>query len=427
MKKFLSIVALSTLVFANTTNGQTWLNDSVSMGTNKVNDVYYSCANGTLKTENNQNWILAFSMGSQTAGVWANHINGVSVLNPHKRGSSWASISLADTATSSVQLNSETSWGTGALNVNKNPGAQFDFGWGTYDIASHNVYGDSIFIIGKSGSYYKFIIDSLDGNNQIYYTRIAGLSQPIPTLSYTFAKTPKYSKSNMLFVTLGQGLKDTVRDADNTTFELIFTKYMGLTSLQGGGQAIYPLVGVLSNSKILSTAVQNANFDAVLGANGIAALTLTKTINNVGANWKTFDGTAYTIAPDLSYVVKGVDSNYYQIKFTEYVSASGLIKFAKRKINFPTATNTLNSNTTKMVIAPNPVANNAVVIVESTTATTANMQIVNTQGQILYNAPITVNASLNAYNINTANWAAGQYFVNIIGSNIKIAQAITKQ
>jgi HmuY protein/Secretion system C-terminal sorting domain len=427
MKKILSILALSTLVFANKSTAQTWVNDSVSMSTGKVNDVYYSCANGTVKTENNQNWILAFSMGSQTAGVWANHINGVSVLNPHKSAASWASITLADTAISAVQLNSETSWGNGALNVNKNPGAQFDFGWGTYDLVSHNVFGDSIFIIGKGGSYYKFIIDSLDGNNQIYYTRIGGLSQPIPTLSYTFAKSPKYSKSNMLYVTLGQGLKDTMRDADNTTFEMIFTKYMGLTSLQGGGQAIYPLVGVLSNSKILSTPVQNPNFDVVLGANGIAALTLTKTINNIGANWKTFDGTAYTIAPDLSYVVKGVDSNYYQIMFTGYTSSTGLIKFAKRKINFPTAISTVGNNKASMQIAPNPVANNAVVVLESTIATTANMQIVNTQGQILYNAPITINAALNAFNINTNNLTAGQYFVNIIGANIKITQAITKQ
>jgi hypothetical protein len=432
MKKFLSIVAGLTLSLANTATAQTWLNDSVTMGVNKVNDVYYSCANGTVKTENNLNWILAFSMGSQTAGVWANQATsaGVTVLNPHKSAASWASISLADTATSTLQLNGETSWGTGALNVNKNPGAQFDFGWGTYDLASHNVYGDSIFIIGKGGQFYKFIVDSLDGTTQTYYTRIAGLTMPFPTISNVFAKGTKYAKSNMMHITLAPGLKDTLRDPDNTSYEMIFTKYMGLTSLQGGGSAIYPLVGVLTNSKISSTAVANPNFDTVLGATGIAGLTFTKAINNIGAAWKIFDGTTYSIAPDLSYVVKGTaadSNNYYQIKFTDYVSANGLIKFAKRKINFPAAVNTINNITSTMVIAPNPVANNATVILESTQANTANMQILNTQGQVLYNAPITVNAALNAYNINTSAWATGQYFVTIIGSNIKVTQAITKQ
>ena len=39
-----------------------WVNDSVSMATGSGNDVFYSMANGTVKSENNMNWHLAFSM-----------------------------------------------------------------------------------------------------------------------------------------------------------------------------------------------------------------------------------------------------------------------------------------------------------------------------------------------------------------------------
>ena len=39
-----------------------WVNDSVSMGTGSGNDVYYSMSTGTVKSENNKNWHLAFSM-----------------------------------------------------------------------------------------------------------------------------------------------------------------------------------------------------------------------------------------------------------------------------------------------------------------------------------------------------------------------------
>jgi Secretion system C-terminal sorting domain len=427
MKKIFTILAIALCI--NTAKAQTWINDSVVMGAGKVNDVYYSLANSTVKTENNQNWLMAFSMGTQTAGVWVNEVNGVVALNPHLSASAWSTISLGDTATSMLLHNSETSWGYGALNANRYAPDLYDFGWGHYDNITHNVNGDSIYIIGKSGQYYKFIIDSLNGFTQQYYCRIGGLSAPIPDMSYTFSKSPKYNNANMLHVTLGMGLLDTLRDADKNNFELIFTKYMGLTSLQGGGSAIYPLVGVLSNSKIKSTKVVCLNEDSISGVNYLS-FPLTTKINNIGADWKIFDGTTYTMDQTANYIVRGTGadtSNYYQIQFTGYTSSNGLIKFKKRQINFPTAIGNAKNIGFKMAIAPNPCANEAILVIENKETTDANITITNTNGQVVFVQNINLLQDLNAFKIPVNNFKTGQYFITVSGKNIKQTQAFIKQ
>ncbi|HMT35304.1 MAG TPA: hypothetical protein PKC41_05575, partial [Chitinophagaceae bacterium] len=132
-RKFLSILSL--IGMSLSVNAQNaWVNDSVSMATGSGNDVFYSMANGTVKSENNMNWHLAFSMfAGDSSAIWANHNAGnafVKVYNVHKDKSQWGSITLNDTLTATPCFNLDQKWSQGALNdiPSANP---FNFGWGT--------------------------------------------------------------------------------------------------------------------------------------------------------------------------------------------------------------------------------------------------------------------------------------------------------
>jgi hypothetical protein len=111
---------ISMIVMGSTAMAQ-WSADSVLMGTGSANDVFYSLQNGTVKTENNKNWHLAFSMSpSDSASILANHNadnNFVKVYNIHKGSADWSTVSLADTAAAMICYNNDKGWYQGALNA----------------------------------------------------------------------------------------------------------------------------------------------------------------------------------------------------------------------------------------------------------------------------------------------------------------------
>src|SRR5690606_25045768 len=107
-------------------------------------------------------WHIAFQMtrfGEPmfNASVRANHNKpDVQVYSLHKQASTaFGTLVAADTvvAYGDQLLNADTSWGNGAFTNNggSNP---FDFGWGTYDMTTHNLNGDSLYLVKAEGEFY---------------------------------------------------------------------------------------------------------------------------------------------------------------------------------------------------------------------------------------------------------------------------------
>ena len=201
MKKF-TLVWLFALTI-NSIQAQPWIKDSLVMGAGQTNDVFYHLGTGLVKTESNQNWVLALSnQGGQKAGIYTNTRNGIMCFNPHKSVTDWATITLADTITANKQYNQDSCWYLGALNANAD-GTPFDYGWGSYvGSPSHNVVGDSIYIIRQGTNYIKLRIDSLGGFTKNWTITVGALGLPVPDQTLTFSPATKFAKSNFIYLNI---------------------------------------------------------------------------------------------------------------------------------------------------------------------------------------------------------------------------------
>jgi hypothetical protein len=405
-------------------DAQVWVSDSVVLGQGTQKDVFYNMASGKVKEETNQNWIFALGTKMQTAGVFVNHNNGSIVYNIHKDSSQWNTVTYLDTVTAAKPINPDTSWTVGAMNVNKgaNP---FDFGWGKYNLTSHEVYGDSIFIVGQGTNFYKMMIVKMTGTND-YTVKIGTLSGPALNFNIPFNKAPKYNNSNLIYISAGMaGLKDTNREP-TTAWDLNFCKYLAWQN----NAPYYPSVGALSNDGVQTAKVVAVNIDNVTTAD--ANYTNTK-INNIGFDWKYLvsqQPVVYDITDSAtqSYVVKSKDGMQYQLAFTGYTgSGTGIIRFNKRALAVPAAISDINSNIIAIGLTPNPTTTNVLVTLEAKTTEAALVSILGLNGAVISTQKIQMNSGVNAISLPLQQLASGTYFVNIKTVTTNITKPIVRQ
>lgn len=143
--------------------------DSVSLGINKDKVVYYSLKNGVVSSIPNDDWDLAFSCRPtlipsntlQSATVRFNEAYGVKLFRiPGKKASNFQTIDTSDKQNWVQIHDSDTSWWEGSVNLGNAPfHPTYNYGWGSYNIGSHKVSGDSVFGIQlKNGTLKKFAI-----------------------------------------------------------------------------------------------------------------------------------------------------------------------------------------------------------------------------------------------------------------------------
>jgi hypothetical protein len=425
MKRLIIALALLASLSAEKASAQVWINDSVNCTGSIKKDVWYSLRNGTVATDTFNNWIMALSQMPQTGGVWVNHNAGVRLFNTHKPISQLASITYADTLASDLQYNTDYTWERGAMNVNRNPTDTFDYGWGTYDQVSHNVYGDSVYIINQGNSYYAIAIDSLVGSTWTYHTRVLAMGLPFGPQPFNFAQGTTYANKNFQYISASMsGLSALNREPENSTWDIMFGKYISMISL-GGPPVPYPVAGALTNYKTQVARVQGVAIDdAYTNAQTYARNTR---INNIGSDWKVWNGTAYIYPDSLTYIVQAKDNMLWQLKFTEYNSATGDMKFMKREVGFPTAVSDVKSGLNSMLISPNPTNGNAVVVLDAKRSSKATMRVLSQTGAIIAQRSVDVEQGMNAYSLDFTNLAQGIYFVSVSGADINVSSRVVKQ
>ncbi len=423
MKKIL-VAITAIMALGSASYGQTWINDSLTMGMGTGNDVFYSMNNGIVRTEDNKNWHMAFTMSAgDSSGIWANHNSGnnfTKVFNTHKDSSQWNTITLADTASSTVCFNNHDGWYSGAFN-NKPGVGPFDFGWGKYDPVSHNIIGDSIFIVRVSTGYYKVWIKQLV-STQMEYTVQVGDMATNQTTVYTVARSPKFMNRLMAYFNLSTGV-DTNREPEISSWDLLFTRYT--TDAPGSGQ--FPnnnVIGTLSNKNVKVARAQNIQVDTAFNTYYNFAGNWATHIAGVGYNWKSFDMSTNTwaVADSNSYFVEDRAGNLWQMQFTAYSgSATGNINLRKR-IVAPTSVNDVASIITKYSLSPNPSNHTLHIAIDAKSTSEAQLVVIDMSGRVLTQKNLKINNGLNAFNLPVSQWSQGQYLLQIKGDNIQIAE-----
>ncbi|MBP6624211.1 MAG: T9SS type A sorting domain-containing protein [Chitinophagaceae bacterium] len=413
---------------------QNWVNDSISMGVGSVNDVFYNMENGTVRTENNKNWHLAFSLSiADSAAIWANHNAGTSfvkVYNIHKDSSQWGSVTLADTAAASLCFNNDQGWYQGALNAIPSSDI-FNYGWGTYDQTTHKIKGDSIFIVKANNVFYKVFINELDAAPMNWRISVGDIVNNT-SVTDTISKQPGFASRLFAYYDLAT-LSDTNREPDIASWDLLFTRYT-TNNPTSGQNPFNNVLGVLANTngsagvRIAQASV--VDVDTAFANQSTYLPMMNSNISTIGFNWKTFDLATFTyfVEDSNSYFIKGKSGTIYQLMFTGFSGingpGSGMTYFSKRTLA-PTIVSDPNALVNQYSIFPVPASDKINMVLDAKQEADAMMTVTDIQGKVLLRAKLAVHQGLNAFVVPSASFPSGNYLLSVTGKNIQIKSKIS--
>ena len=316
-------------------------NNQVSLSSGYSNQSFFSMQNGEVLNIANNNWDVAFSTDAFSSTIRINDGKGVELYTYHLGDtSSWGAI---NNSTPNILINpmynSDTDWDYGAFSNNQISG--FDYGWGIYNLQTHQIIGDSLFLIKTvNGNWKKLWLEKKVSGEYLF--KYANLDGTVETSKSILASS--YNNKRFIYFSLDNNIV-LDREPITTEWDITFTKY--ITPVQG---TPYSVTGVL-----LNTGIEVAEADGIanqLFYTDYMAHTFTTDINTIGYDWKTFQGT-YILDTDRCFFLRDYQQNIWRIFFTNFDGMStGNIEFNTELLS---TTSIENINKNKVFsIYPNP-------------------------------------------------------------------------
>ena len=251
-----------------------------------------------------------------------NSVNGVELyMVPNATKEDWETVSIN---TGSIDFwddihNSDTSWVRGAFNV-QHTSDPFDLGWGLYDFTTHDVIGDSIYVVKLSDdSYRKLVIEDL--TDEVWTLKYADLDGGNET--NLVIDQNDYPYRNFIYYSfLNEEVLD--REPNRGSWDLLFTQYESYVT-QDTAQQYYPVSGVLSN---LNTKVAEVH-DVDVNTEDYSNANFATSMSEIGYDWKEYDfgESAYVVEEDLVYFVQTQKGDIYKIVFTGFGGSSNCLLY----------------------------------------------------------------------------------------------------
>lgn len=294
--------------------------DTVSILPGYTNQTFYSLANDAVATVTSADWDLAFDASSFGAGIRINGANSCE-LYEYANGdtSDFGSIDTTGLGGWSVLHNSDTSWTIGAFN--RNTDNSFNLGWGTYNVITHVVTGDKLFLLKLGNGTWKQIwVQRLEDG--VFYLRHANLDGSMDA-TFTVTKTDYADRLFGYYSFGGNGQSDL--EPQSQTWDLVFTRY--ITEL--APSVYYGVSGVFSHPNV--TVAEVAGVDPQSSQwNGQH---YDDDLNVIGYDWKSFTGMGWAIQDSLVYFIQDQNAVIWRINFTGFGgSANGNYIFNKEQI-----------------------------------------------------------------------------------------------
>jgi hypothetical protein len=291
---------------------------SISLGAQYANEVYYKLSDGTSTSVPRNNWDIAFAVSPREASILINSTSGSGVVlkaYPVSAGWTWADpIDTTGYSGWTTLYNSDITSTEGAFNMNAT--GHPNYGWGLYDMNTHNLTGISLYIIKtRAGSYKKiWIMNKLSAQQQytFRYSDIDGSNEK--TINIDLAGSTK----NFVYYSIDTD-EEVDREPESSMWDILFTKYTDRT-------IDYTVTGVLQNIDV--TGQESTDIDPksqVFPSTGFLT-----SINTIGYDWKINDPVThlYTIDGTRVFFVKDTNGAVYRIKFNSFEgSLTGNISF----------------------------------------------------------------------------------------------------
>jgi hypothetical protein len=326
MKKIFTIssaIILLTVLSLSTRALSSLKQDSVVMGPSYVNEAYYSFSAGLVKSAPRATWDIAFRTKKVSSSIITNDGSNVVLYTyPKSDTAGWAAMDTIGLSTWKPMYNDPFDWENGAFS--RNATGHPDYGWGKYNMSTHNLTGDSLFIIKlRDGSLKKLWIIGKKSSANIYIFKFAnldGTSENIVNLDLNPQNSADFYGYSL------QTNEGVAFQPARNSWDVVFTKYM---SVQPDGTP-YQVVGVINNDT-----VNSKKFHPVpLSYNDFGAGTWDSTRSSIGWDWKKFDmgSFSYKIIDSTVYFVRPIKGDIYKLYFTAFTgSGSGVVRFNTEK------------------------------------------------------------------------------------------------
>ena len=366
--------------------------DTVGTSGNTM-DVFYSLNNDEVATASRSNWDIAFENEGIAASILINGQNGVTLYSSPFEVNDWNKFDTTGHKSWPTTINSTESWSSGAFNQHLN--GDLDLGWGSYNLSTHAVNGDSIFLITLAdGSAKMLVIDELSGGVYTFtYADVDGSNKVTEEISKNDIGAQNfgyYSIANKEFV---------VREPSNELWDIVFTQYLSPIPVGGGEFLNYPVSGVKINKY-----VQVAQRDGMaVEKDDTTGLSWNTNITEIGSDWKNWNGTEYEYAQDRVYFIRLSNKQVWKIYFTRYEGGpAGAYHFTKKKIASGVGVKDIKN--VQASIYPNPASDYVQIQLDVNTAL---------QQVTVLNSTMQEVARFDQNEINTSELKEGIYFLNI--------------
>jgi len=300
----------------------------ITVGPGYANDVYYSMANGVVSTVPRTNWDIAFHTGVRSSSILINAGANIKLYSYKGDTTKWNSVDITGIANWTPMYNSDTTWIFSAFE--RNALGHPDYGWGIYNSLTHDVVGDSLFIIQlQDGSFKKLWIKKKASTPNKYIFQFANADNTGTTTIDT-VDCSKYTSKNFIYYSFATK-NEIDREPAANTWDFVYTKYYEMSPNPNGVKVPYPVTGVLTNTGVKSAQVDNVD----VTSNDYSSAKFVTAISEIGSDWKTFDQptSKYTLTDKRIYFVQSKDNSIYKMVFTAFEgSTTGVVKFDKTKI-----------------------------------------------------------------------------------------------
>ena len=400
------VFVFQNLVFTEKTNAQT---DTVSLLSGYTQQVWYNLQTCTKYTSSTTNWDLAFDARSREASIFINPNNNLHLYLTKTAPANWATVDTVGIF-NAEQFNADTSWYQGAFN--RTGDGYFNYGWGNYNQATHNLTANNIYVMKLAdGTLKKFIVDKLSYDTT-YTFRQANLDGTNEQ-KFSLNKTKFAGKLFGYFSLSANALVD--REPKLSDWDLTFVRYNGLAPDPASGVLQnYLVVGALLNqdvtvAKVVGKDTAKSNYTSVPFA---------AKLNTIGYDWKSFDMTTnkYKVADSTTYFVKRADGKIVKLIFKGFGgSANGNIILSKQTLTALSAVEIDNGNSVRLSVQPNPTSGNQVQLVVDVDNALNNVgvKIFSVTGAEISFQKVNLSQGLQVLNHDISNLTNGFYFAQL--------------
>lgn len=393
------------------------VSDSVTMGSSYSNEIYYSMSAGIQGSAIRSTWDIAFRTNLMSASIITNDGSGVELYTyPLADTSGWATVDITLIDTWKKMYNSTTDWETGAFNINQK--GHPDYGWCKYNATTHNLMGDSLFIIKlRDGSLRKLWIKEKYSSLNIYdfqFANIDGTGKQTVTLDCN-----PFTTKNFVGYDIALNQVVDYEPVAATKWDILFTKYEGI--VQGGP---YTVVGVLSNYNVKVKKFEHVRTDTILAA--MPAMDITR--SPIGYDWKAYIGGVYKITDSLVYFVQDLGGKIHRLVFTKFAGTStGVIVF-NNEMNSFTELNETSKSGFNAAVYPNPVSEVMNLMLNPGKAKFSLVSMIDITGHTVLSQRFDMQSEeLSTLQVPVTGLPSGMYMVKIqAGSNVIARKIIVK-